>query len=62
LINGSALKELALYVTILLGQPNLDMISSRTYDYLVGGTPCRDGFYPFGKIVNGSQNPPVFST
>jgi hypothetical protein len=31
-------------------------------DYLVGGTPCRNGLYPLGEIISGSKNPPVFTT
>jgi hypothetical protein len=28
----------------------------------VGCVPCRDGFYLFGKIISGIQNPPVLTT
>jgi hypothetical protein len=37
-------------------------IFKETNDYLVKITPCGDGFYPFGKVISGTQDPPMFST
>jgi hypothetical protein len=62
LINGSALKE-----EIVNNNPAWITkfghdIFKEANDYLVEDIPCRDGFYPFGEIISGSQNPPVLTT
>jgi hypothetical protein len=37
-------------------------IFKKDNDYLMGGTPCRNGIYPLGEIISGSKNPPILTT
>jgi hypothetical protein len=37
-------------------------ILKKTNDYRAVVIPCRDGFYPLGEVISGSQNPPMLTT